>query len=256
MNGSWGKVIITKISAAVYVAPKSGRHIHKKRPFHGFVLNDPYVVRNYCFDDGSILHTNGNSLFYLPKGSSYHVETIRDGACYAINFDSEISDDPFSVTVRQPEVILHNFKAAADAWKSLNSMRETIAMRTLYDAVIVAHKEFGKQYVSKTHRTVIAPAVEVIDHSFASKDLNIPYLASLCNVSEVYFRRLFLNTFGVSPKDYIIHKRIEYAKTLLSSGDFSVSEVAVLCGYTEPCHFSREFSKRVGISPVQYIVPI
>ena len=57
----------------------------------------------------------------------------------------------------------------------------------------------------------------------------------------------------MSPKEYIINKRMEYAKTLLSSGQVEVKEAAVMCGYFEPCHFSREFSKHFGISPKEYI---
>jgi AraC family transcriptional regulator len=113
-------------------------------------------------------------------------------------------------------------------------------------------KEQKRQYISKTQVSLIAPAVEEIERAFTQNDLTVCKLAAMCTVSEVYFRRLFLNTFGISPKEYIIQKRIEYAKTLLSSKDFSVGEVGILCGYTEPCHFSREFSKRVGTSPMQY----
>ena len=112
--------------------------------------------------------------------------------------------------------------------------------------------EMKKSYVSKTHLSLISSAVEEIERSFTQNDLNVSRLAALCGISEVYFRRLFLNTFGISPKEYIIQKRIEYAKALLSSRDFSVTEVGILCGYAEPCHFSREFSRRVGISPAQY----
>ena len=103
-------------------------------------------------------------------------------------------------------------------------------------------------------KEVSAPIAKVLRYMSEHIEENptITELAAFSNVSEVYFRRLFLNAYGISPKEYIIQKRIEYAKTLLSSGDFSVSEVGSLCGYAEPCHFSREFSKRVGISPVQY----
>ena len=76
--------------------------------------------------------------------------------------------------------------------------------------------------------------------------------SKICYALYCFYRRLFLAAFGVSPKEYVIQKRIEYAKYLLLSGDFSVSEVAIITGYSEPCHFSREFSKRVGISPKQY----
>jgi AraC-like DNA-binding protein len=45
---------------------------------------------------------------------------------------------------------------------------------------------------------------------------------------------------------------MDYAKNLLKSDDFSIAEIATLCGYAEPCHFSREFTKRVEIPPSQY----
>ena len=252
MNELWESTIITEISAAVYVAPNMGRHIHRNRPFHGFVLNDSEVVRDYCFENGYIMRTAGNSLFYLPRGSSYHVEQIQNGGCYAINFAADISDGPFCVTLRNTDQLRRNFKAATDAWKSKDSLRVALAMRAVYDSVCNAKKELHKQYVPKTKRLFIAPAVDVMNQHFTDNDLSVSYLAALCGVSEVYFRKLFLNSFGVSPKEYMIQKRMDYAKNLLKSGDFSISEIATLCGYAEPCHFSREFSKREGISPSQY----
>jgi AraC-like DNA-binding protein len=252
VNEFWRTAVITEIGAAVYVAPNTGRHIHKNRPLHGFVLNDSEVVRNYCFDNGYVMRTEANSLFYLPKGSSYHVEQIRNGGCYAINFDADISDEPFCVTLRNADQLMYNFKAATDAWKSENPLRVAISMRAVYDAVCKAQKELHKQYVTKTQISIISAAVDVINRQFTDNDLSISYLASLCGISEVYFRRLFLNSFGVSPKEYLIQKRIDYAKILLKSGNFSIADIAALCGYNEYCHFSREFTKRVGISPSQY----
>ena len=125
-------------------------------------------------------------------------------------------------------------------------------MRALYDGIYQMQKEQKKQYIPKTQASLITPAVEKMERAFTQNDLTVCKLAALCGISEVYFRRLFLQIFGISPKEYIIQKRIEYAKTLLSSGDFSVSEVSSLCGYAEPCHFSREFSKRVGVTPSQF----
>ena len=252
MNEQWKNIIITDFSLAIYVPPNSGKHIHNNRPYHGLVLNDASSVKDYFFDDGRILHTDHNNLFYLPKGSSYHVKSHQIGGCYAINFDSAILDKPFSVSFRNTESLLHNFKAACEAWKSKNDQANLLAMRALYDGIYQMQKEQKKQYISKTQVSLIAPAVEKMDRAFTQNDLTVCELAAMCGISEVYFRRLFLLTFDISPKEYIIQKRIEYAKDLLLSGDFSVSEVSKMCGYTEPCHFSREFSKRVGASPNQY----
>ena len=76
--------------------------------------------------------------------------------------------------------------------------------------------------------------------------------AAMCNISEAYFRRLFEAKFGVSPKEYIKEKRLGYAKQLLETGEVSIADTAFLCGYSENTHFSREFTKRVGVSPNEY----
>ena len=125
---------------------------------------------------------------------------------------------------------MQNFKAASEAWKRNDGARSVIAIRTLYDAVCEADKELGRQYVSGEQGRLIAPAIEVLDRRFSEGDVSVSSLSALCGISEVYFRRLFLNCFGVSPKEYMIRKRIEYAKDLLRSGKFSVSEVAALWG--------------------------
>ena len=252
MKDDWKNLVVTDIHLALYVAPASGSILHRDRPLHGFVLNSGEGVKEYSFSDGQILRTEGRSLFYLPKHSTYRVRSVEEGGCYAINFDAEISDTPFSVSFRNTESLLHHFKAACEAWKSKNDQANLLAMRALYDGIYQMQKEQKKQYVPKTQVSLITPAVEEIERAFTQNDLTVCKLAALCGISEVYFRRLFLQIFGISPKEYIIQKRIEYAKTLLSCGDFSVSEVGSLCGYAEPCHFSREFSKRVGTSPVQY----
>ena len=253
MNEQWKNIIITKISVAVYVAPNFGNAIHKNRPYHGLVLNDADSVKDYVFDDGYVMRTEGNSLFYLPKNSNYYVKQYQPGGCYAINFDADIGDAPFSIHMRNAEALRQSFRTATDAWRQHDEMCRILAMRAVYDAVYHMQTELHKEYVSRTQASIIEPAIAAINDRFTENDLTVSYLASLCRVSEVYFRRLFLNTFGVGPKEYIIQKRIEYAKILLSSGDFLVSEVGILCAYAEPCHFSREFSRRVGMMPSRYL---
>ena len=117
MKNEWNDIVVTKISVAVYVAPKSGKAIHKKRPFHGFVLNDANGVKDYVFDNGLVMSTEGNTLFYLPKESSYHVETLHAGGCYAINFDAKIDDKPFCVNLKNNESLKKRFKIACDEWR-------------------------------------------------------------------------------------------------------------------------------------------
>ena len=253
MKPEWDSVVITKIAGAIYVPPNTGRHAHKNRPFHGFVVNESGCVRDYCFSDGSILHVGENDLFYLPRGSSYDVKHILGGGCYAINFAAEIADEPFSINLKSSEHLKKSFKRACREWQSRTASRDAYAMCALYEAVGFFLDAREPQYLSSMTHERIAPALNLIEQDFSDASLTVERLAALCGMSEVYLRKIFLNRFGVSPKEYILQKRMDYACHLLSSGQFEVCEVARLCGYTEPCHFSREFKKRMGICPKDYM---
>lgn len=88
---------------------------------------------------------------------------------------------------------------------------------------------------------LLAPALEIINHKFNDNSLKVSDLSKICSISEAYFRRLFTNKYGVSPKEYILKLRINYAKQLLIHGELSISEIASACCFSEKCHFSREF---------------
>ena len=72
-------------------------------------------------------------------------------------------------------------------------------------------------------------------------------------MSEVYFRKLFKEEYGVSPQKYIIDLRIQNAVGLISTGYYSLKEVAYMSGYSDYKYFSVEFKKKMGISPSEYI---
>ena len=253
MNEKWREAVIESIHAAVYVAPGTGHRVHRDRPYHGFVLNDDKSVKDYIFDDGRIMRTEAGALFYLPKGSNYIVKTLAVGGCYAINFYSDnISDEPFCVNLRNSERVLHSIHDAVNAWKSSDDFRVAAAMKAVYDIIYQLQKEAKSTYMPSDRAAIVLPAVKKIDRDFTDRDLTVSNLALLCGISEVYLRRLFAQLYGMSPKEYIIKKRIEYAKMLLCSESFSVSEISVLCGYSDPCHFSREFARIVGAPPKKY----
>lgn len=245
-------LVITRITLAMYVPSGTGRAVHQNRTAHGFVFNDESTVRDYIFSDGTVLRTEPLELFYLPKGSTYYTKTIIPGGCYAINFDAVFEAPPFSIRFRNAEPLVKPFKTAAREWRSQTACRQPIAMRSLYDIIYLLHCEQQKKYLPDARLHQIAPAVDKITADFTENSLSVAELASLCGISEAYFRRIFLDRFGVSPKEYIIAKRIDYARQLLESGQFSVAQTAVLCGYEEACHFSREFTKRVGVTPHEY----
>ena len=252
MKEEWNDLTVKKIALVGYVAPNMGKLLHKDRLYHGFVLNDAETANDYCFSDGTVLHTEGGSLFYLPKHSFYSIKRIQSGGCYFINFDADIEDVPFCVNIKNYEKIKKEFKNAADEWYAHDTGRMLAAMISLYRVVRFIKGECAQAYMPNERYGLLSPAMNRIAEQFTDPQITVASLSACCGISEVYFRKIFAHRFGVSPKEYIIQRRIEYAKQLLTQGEFDVLEIARLCGYTEPCHFSREFKKRVGVSPKEY----
>lgn len=247
----WEQAIVTDINIAIYVKAGTGEAIHNNRPFHGLVMQDPTGEKIYRFSNGMNVRVQKNDVLYLPKGSYYQVDSVEEGGCFAINFDllTDLDCPPFTVSPKNSEGLYNCFKEAERAFRDGNHTR---IRKTIYEILLLLQKEEKRAYCPSLRDRLIAPAVEAIAQEFTDNGLSITQLAERCGISEAYLRRLFGERYGVSPKEYAIRLRMDYAKRLLQSGQFSVGEVSSMCGYAEPCHFSREFAKRVGVSPKEY----
>ena len=80
------------------------------------------------------------------------------------------------------------------------------------------------------------------------QELRVEEIANSMNLNRRYLSRFFKEKTGMTIHEYLIHVRMEEAKSLLLQGK-SVNEAAVLCGYQDPFHFSKMFKRRFGVSP-------
>ena len=85
-----------------------------------------------------------------------------------------------------------------------------------------------------------------------SEKIDISYLASLIHLDKYYFIKYFKKKTGMTPQQYLIHKRIQEAKTLLESVDLPIKEISYMVGYANTTYFVSSFTKIVGVSPAQY----
>ena len=83
-------------------------------------------------------------------------------------------------------------------------------------------------------------------------DIGIATLAALAGYSPDHFARLFKQSFGLSPYQFILQRRVERAKALLRDRSHSIAEVAMLCGFASQAHFHTTFKTRTGVTPGVY----
>jgi transcriptional regulator GlxA family with amidase domain len=74
-------------------------------------------------------------------------------------------------------------------------------------------------------------------------------LAGLVNLSVRHFTRGFAVSFGRSPHNYFLRKRMEHAKWLIKTTSLTFAQIAIECGMVDQAHFCRTFLRIVGDRP-------
>jgi AraC-like DNA-binding protein len=90
-----------------------------------------------------------------------------------------------------------------------------------------------------------------LDANYA-ENITLDTLAALSHMNKYYMAHAFAKYMGVSPITYLLQKRIEEGKSLLSSTSHSISQIATSLGFSSQSYFSQAFKKATGRTPVQY----
>lgn len=91
-------------------------------------------------------------------------------------------------------------------------------------------------------------AIAFIDDNLAAP-IGLADIARSTGLTRMYFAAQFRRTTGMRPHEYLVRRRIEHAQDLLRSGDGSVLEVAMRCGFRSQAHFTTVFKRFVGDTP-------
>jgi AraC family transcriptional regulator len=84
------------------------------------------------------------------------------------------------------------------------------------------------------------------------QELSLAALAAVVQMSPYYFSRLFKQSIGLSPHQYLLHQRVERAKHLLANPQRRIAEVSQELGFAAQSHFTTVFRKLVGTTPRAY----
>ena len=83
-------------------------------------------------------------------------------------------------------------------------------------------------------------------------EIPLSVLAEKMNVSTLYFSNYFKATFHISPKQYILNKRLAEGQRLLLETDMTIGEIANAVGFSSENYFSEFFTSKIGISASKY----
>jgi YesN/AraC family two-component response regulator len=196
-------------------------------------------------------HMKDNFLSYVPARLDYsRLSKAED--LIAIHFDT-INYNTKNIEYfipNDPTVLMKLFREILEVWN-----KKELGYKYRCSAILceIFAECYIQNYVSKSQNSKIQNSVEYLLKNYKNSDLSIREIAEKSFMSEVYFRKLFKDEYGVSPQKYIIALRIQNAVGLISSGYYSLKEVANMSGYSDYKYFSVEFKKSIGVSPSEYL---
>ena len=111
-----------------------------------------------------------------------------------------------------------------------------------------ARKFIVQEYEGGLPQQKLRQAIEYIQEHL-DQEISLNELAEYLGISRYYFCRLFKQSTGLSPYQYVIQQRVERAKELLLQGKLSLSDIAIACGFTHQSHLNRHFKRLTGVTP-------
>ena len=85
------------------------------------------------------------------------------------------------------------------------------------------------------------------------EDLKLIEIAAIAQISPYHFLRLFKQSMGITPHQYILQRRINKAKYLLRDSELSIAEIALGVGFCDQSHLTRCFKRLLGMTPKQFL---
>lgn len=207
----------------------------------------------YVQGDHRVTTTPGK-LIYIPAGASFETEIPEPGEYIELWYSS---DPPEDTTIKIYSDFSENemkmlFSKAVSYWavKDDTAWFNCQAQLNLIFAH-VAHS-YG-EYISLSMRQKLSPALNYMTENLFNPGFSINEMQEIVNMSDKYFRKLFVAVFHMTPQRYVITERINFARAImLENPNVTIQQVAEAVGYNDPFYFSRLFKKEMGMSPTNY----
>ncbi len=230
---------------------KNYKHSFRQgRGKHGFIYTvSGQVCDTFATDEKQSIHAKEGELVFIPRGSIYTVTYLEEKTeIKLVQFDiddgvlPEYLSQPVKIELPQAGELIENFFKPTENHTSNHPFYYLSCFYSLLWQIDEAYSSIPKKY-----RKLQAALSEITAHWHENRPVS--YYASLCDMSEINFRRLVREYTGRSPIEYRNDIRLTNAKNKLQSGEYNVSEVAELCGFSNLSFFIRLYKQKYGYTP-------
>jgi YesN/AraC family two-component response regulator len=214
---------------------------------------------------GEQIPVSGDQFFIIPKGEKFKFYSVinENSKLFVAHFNgknSALLEKEFSV-VRNLIPSVNNRVANREMLfdEIFNNLSKGFHDENLeYVNFCFGHLLATFIYANKTSDDLADESNPVIRHAidFMNKNLNLKLslnqISKEAGYSPTYFTTLFKKETNYSPLSYFSHLKIVKACEFLDYTRIKVKEISFTLGYTDPYYFTKDFKKKMGMSPRQY----
>lgn len=210
---------------------------------HGYENTDDFCICNIMFRTESFIQHD----YDIKKSAGFHALFVLESYFskehnFTSRFKLKLSD--FQKVRKLTDMMLHEYQTKAEGW-------QTLFLSGFTALTVNLSRLYGNYQTEKKEIMNLASAVSYIENHFNEK-ITIEMLARVAHYSARHFSRIFKETYGQTPIEYVISLRIEYACKMLKNSTSSLSEIALKSGFGDSNYFCRIFKKHTGITPNKF----
>ena len=190
-----------------------------------------------------------NCVYFLNQTDDYKVNVLEKGVAFSVHFTTyePIDTESFCIKTAKANEIVRLLNLIEKEFLSKNN--ELGLMSDVYGLCSELNRIYQKSYFPKDKRMIAAE--KYINIHFAENDC-LSEAAKQSTLTRRRFNDLFKNCFGLTPNRYLTSLKINYAKNLISTNYFSISQIAEMCGFSDIYYFYKVFKSEIGTTPAEY----
>ena len=215
---------------------------------------------NFGERSGETLAARHGELIFIPKGCCYKMQYTASNTTFVL-IDLEIFDKcgkgfllSKTITLLARDGASHRIAGIMAELELCGAVQSLFALfhrkELIYKLLGAVYETGSIPFIKPQKYQKIFAGVLLLEQSYL-ENLPVSKFAEASGISTSLFRSLFDKQYGMSPIQYRNRLRIDRAKTFLSEGGCTVSEVAYACGFENIGYFCRCYKKITGETPLE-----
>jgi len=207
--------------------------------------------------DDKKIQFSEHDLFVMLPNEKIHYKALEPWSISWLGLYGETVKeylDLLGVTPQKPILHISLYNELKTVMDNIYDISKTLSLSSKLHVAGLIYEFFSVLMQNSTlnqKTDLINSALKLIDYNYCT-NISVEQIAKRLSVDPAYFSRKFTEKVGMSPKKYILHKRMERAKELLSVTDAGIFEISNSIGYEDQFYFCRIFKKMTKLSPSEY----